>query len=428
MTSHDLHIGKFLDNMTPPNMRGGNIQKSENGFSGIMRGLLADPGVQSKIKKIYVSSEGFKPEGFKPENFNKVKGNNFKGNNLIEQLKKYIFSKGINLDKAFLNKTGLLELQKLLVDAGFDKTKVALFIKDLKENGSVNSLKLSNLFAKITDMDALVSEDDNENMFEISALPFIESILSMLGMEHESIKEVLKEAKIEGKGIDIARLASNLKYMLKRQSENVQSNPYLASKDIASTGMASKDMASRGMAEKLMSRIGLSGDTKKGHMTLEEFASRLEGMLAGKSELKSINVITEDINRFMKNVQTQRDPNVGTIGAQINAGIIKLNAFGSKSQKGGDKFSLEKQKFGKKNVARGKTDANGSVVGGLVKDIKTPEEFKEAFEGLNKGSGKGSFEGLGKGSGDSSLQKNNAAIFEKAENMQGKKSPGSKIQ
>ena len=47
-----------------------------------MRGLLADPGVQSKMKKIYASSEGFKSEGFKPEDFKKVMedlGLEFKG-------------------------------------------------------------------------------------------------------------------------------------------------------------------------------------------------------------------------------------------------------------------------------------------------------------------------------------------------------------
>jgi flagellar hook-length control protein FliK len=101
-------------------------------------------------------------------------------------------------------------------------------ISDLTSGGTGKGVTLATLFAKASQL-SKPDETDNASVFlEISALPYIETILAQLGMDSESIQSVLADAKVEGRGIDIGKLAANIRRATaadKRLTETVSDNP-----------------------------------------------------------------------------------------------------------------------------------------------------------------------------------------------------------
>jgi len=214
---------------------------------------------------------------------------------LVELLRKHLLSKGISLDEASVNNKGLIALEKFLVGAGFNKSGVSSIMEklktDVKEKGS---LKLSKLFANLNGLEDKKTDKNKENWLEISALPYIESILSCFGVDFCKIDSVLADAKIEGRGIDLSRLVSNLK----KELQNI-----LNGKEVR----ISKESQSK--VSMLMDRIGMgSGNKQRTVTTFEGFVSQLEAMVDHKSGKSSSNkILAEDLNRFMENIKTDRN-------------------------------------------------------------------------------------------------------------------------
>lgn len=89
---------------------------------------------------------------------------------------------------------GLDALKNLLLLAGFDAARVEELISDLKsaENPTLDGL-MDQLFQLPMADDTLLSEA-NENFLETSAIPFLESMLTSLGIDHGEVEEILSQA------------------------------------------------------------------------------------------------------------------------------------------------------------------------------------------------------------------------------------------
>ena len=206
-----------------------------------------------------------------------------KGKKLIEALKKCFLENGISLEDVFANGAALKALKGWLQHAGFDPTRIESLLKDLKAGSGKQGVSLSELFRRLSDLE---EEDDPGAMADLSALPYIESILSMLLSDPEMQKAALEGVKLEGKGIDLPRLVLNLKNLVQQLPEKGRSVP---------------DESAQRHIVKLMSRMGMTPEN--GTMTLERFVSELEAMAAKPSSSSA----TAGLNRFMDHLQWVKD-------------------------------------------------------------------------------------------------------------------------
>ncbi len=131
-----------------------------------------------------------------------------------------------DLSNISINPEGLAALKKLLVKAGLDEAQVTDLMGELAqffENNELalsgvipatdeltkeKELKISDFFDKLFDLakEAQKPDDkmpDSDNLLQVSAIPFIESLLNSLGIPQEKISEILSEASLGDKGISL---------------------------------------------------------------------------------------------------------------------------------------------------------------------------------------------------------------------------------
>ena len=166
------------------------------------------------------------------------------GHAFLEQLKKALMAKGFKLDQLVANEEALDSFAQLLVGAGFKQKDVASLVAELKANGSEKGgASLSDLFNGASQLTPVDSTRQNMPKLDISALPYIETILAELGASPRQIQNALSSAKGTD-GIDIQQLVSNLKQII--SEINAQNTPASGLKE-------QEDLLA------MMKRIGLLG-------------------------------------------------------------------------------------------------------------------------------------------------------------------------
>jgi len=136
-----------------------------------------------------------------------------KGHALIAQLKRNLQSSGASLDQLTADDSALAAIEKVLVGAGFEAKQVRNLLGELKTNAGQNGVKVSTLFEGISQLAERSIAKSKPAYLEISSLPHIETLLAKFGLTPDQIKTALSSAKVEGKGIDVERLASGLKLL-----------------------------------------------------------------------------------------------------------------------------------------------------------------------------------------------------------------------
>ena len=266
-----LEIKQLLGNFSQLSEEMGPTQNGTGIFSGIM---------QTVHKAINGKNAG---SGQGLEGISLASLSGLKGKKLSGALKKCFLENGISLEDVFANGAALKALRGWLQHAGFDPTRIESLLKDLKAGSGKQGVRLSELFKKLSDLE---EEDDPEAMADLSALPYIESILSMFLSDPEMQKAALEGVKLEGKGIDLPRLVLNLKNLVQQLPEKGRSVP---------------DESAQRHIVRLMSRMGMTPEN--GTMTLERFVSELEAMAAKSSRSSA----TAGLNRFMDHLQWVKD-------------------------------------------------------------------------------------------------------------------------
>ncbi|MCK5165190.1 MAG: flagellar hook-length control protein FliK [Desulfobacula sp.] len=137
--------------------------------------------------------------------FEKLKGK--KGISFVSVLKNIflMLSKG-DLKNVSIDADGLEALKKMLLKAGFKENDINDLIVEFTEELENKTLSLDDLFDKLFELPfeaALEIETEQENFLETSAIPFIESILTSLGIPRDKIQEILIQADKGDKGISL---------------------------------------------------------------------------------------------------------------------------------------------------------------------------------------------------------------------------------
>ena len=137
--------------------------------------------------------------------FEKLKGK--KGISFVSVLKNIflMLSKG-DLKNVSIDADGLEALKKMLLKAGFKENDINDLIVEFTEELENKTLSLDDLFDKLFELPfeaGLEIETEQENFLETSAIPFIESILTSLGIPRDKIQEILIQADKGDKGISL---------------------------------------------------------------------------------------------------------------------------------------------------------------------------------------------------------------------------------
>ncbi len=137
----------------------------------------------------------------------------------VAALKKVLQALSNNqLDALSLDSSGLEAFKKLLIKAGFSQSDLEALIAELLADSESAKLDLDAFFDRLIELspDKTIDDESGDAVFlEMSALPFIESILISLGIDKEKIQQVLVEADGGKKGVNLDTLLESLKQIQK---------------------------------------------------------------------------------------------------------------------------------------------------------------------------------------------------------------------
>jgi flagellar hook-length control protein FliK len=214
-----------------------------------------------------------------------------KAKNIIEELKKNIMALGINSGRVVLDDDAIFSLKKLLADAGFQKNAVSEMVHKITDKSHGNSMKLKNFITALESLNNLKNREDA--IADISVLPYLESIFKMFGMDNSTIEQILSSSKIEGKGIDITRLISEL-----------EGNGYMDKSMLGQSGNEQK-------ISDMMAQIKITDEEEaNGKISIETFVDKLEKMVAKRQgRVASDNTLAKEAKTFINQVQFDEDTN-----------------------------------------------------------------------------------------------------------------------
>jgi len=197
-----------------------------------------------------------------------------KGQQGVQTLRKFMLAAGIHPDQTLVGESAFEDLENILQQLGFDANQITGVSKRLLPEARAGELTLSALFDEIEELDVDPATDAPAFM-EISAVPFVESILTGLGMEADAVHDVLGNAKVEKKGINLNRLVVGLKNALD---------------SVHNRGRTPVPAASRQRIRGLMEQVGLAAGTGDDEpLTLEKLVCRLADRAAQPLETNTTN-------------------------------------------------------------------------------------------------------------------------------------------
>ncbi len=367
---------------------------------------------------------------------------NTKGKDFIDELKSYLSLSGIpdnQLKEIKVNDQSINALEKLLVNAGFDKNDINDMVTQLQLKSEDGKVCLDDLFKSLPKLKngnySFKKEDKkkNDDSFAISSLPFLNSIMTQLGIPDDLSGKIIKDAQEDGSGINLDTLIDGLQKLSKKSfisgvdfktdSDNKSFNRMLEQMGFSKTGS--------GTAKNI---------TKKDQFTLNDFLAGLEqmrndhkGVIEQNPELKSDYKTMENADDlsgiFMSGSETG-DKGTGKFIAKNITGKdqFTLNDFlAGLEQMRNDHRGVMKQnsasKFDHKTMEKpddlldtfmsgletGETGAGKSVIAGksMINKSKTKDKLSDSFNvmgfskdtktnfslNLNQGVDKNSFDG-----------------------------------
>jgi flagellar hook-length control protein FliK len=129
-----------------------------------------------------------------------------------------------DLDNLSLDENGLEALGDLLVQAGFDQASVEELMSNLtlafEENGGLVSV--SDFMADLFKLPLAEDEDitQADMLMPTSDLPYIKSLLSMMGVDEQQITSIMEKASEGTRGFDFDDFIEQLKQLLKTAQES----------------------------------------------------------------------------------------------------------------------------------------------------------------------------------------------------------------
>lgn len=173
-------------------------------------------------------------------------------------------SKG-NLNNLAIDAGGLEILRKILLTKGYSNADLDEVFAGLFEKTKTGKIPISDVMSRLSDFSLKKKPSDkegSESFFQISALPFLESLLNSLGLKQQEIKQIMDEATKDDKGISLDVVLEKLKAL---------------QKNAAYTNRSFETVKSDKNYEALIKQLGLEQDENpQAAFTLNGFVNALE--------------------------------------------------------------------------------------------------------------------------------------------------------
>ena len=261
----------------------------------------------------------------------------------LESFKKELLAQGKPLNKTFLKEKDLPLIKTFLFQCGFSHEKVERFLKDLKANNSNGEFNLSQIFLKITELEASKRKEHQDETAAPAAVPYIESILRDFNLTPKELDSVFGKARIEGGGLDLHKLVEKLKEIKgRRPSEN-------------------RTVVDQKLSRKISDKMEMIGmqtpkSGKADQISLEDFIASLEQITekVGKEKAVSPN-IKNTLGKILERVEVseQKPASLSSVKLSSNYHFTESLLKEEIDKKGHHAFnkkavsSLEKNKSGK---------------------------------------------------------------------------------
>jgi flagellar hook-length control protein FliK len=149
-------------------------------------------------------------KGFSPKKRHGAKGANT-DRDWLDLLRNQLLSAGLALKDISLSGKALPGLEKLLLAEGLPESDVKAFLKRLSGGDSGREIKITELFEKLADLRRMCEKKASDPVLEVSALPYLETLLRCLGLDVQQAKKVISQARVDGGGLNLKDLIQNLK-------------------------------------------------------------------------------------------------------------------------------------------------------------------------------------------------------------------------
>ena len=207
---------------------------------------------------------------------------NVEGKDFIEKLENFLRTiSGENFQNLSMGQEGLNAVKQLLAGAGYSMEEVDALLEKLqmKEGGEGEMISVSELLDGLSELETTNGNQDEEGefgyMLASSSLPFIDSILTSLGIPRDIKDSILAAAKKDDK-IDLDSLIQELQQLQKQAFFSNQS--FSASAEDGNIG-------------KLFEQLNLNGQSDGKNFSLTDFIQALEARL---NDLRTASNATEN--------------------------------------------------------------------------------------------------------------------------------------
>ncbi|WP_321494510.1 flagellar hook-length control protein FliK [uncultured Desulfobacter sp.] len=264
------------------------------------------------------------------------------GLEFLSELKNLLLSlSNCDLDNMSIDKDGLEALGDLLVQAGFDQTSVEELVSDLTislEEGD-GLMSVSHFMDDLFEL-PLAEEDDitqAEVLMPTSDLPYIKSLLSMMGVDEQEIVSVMDEASQGARGFDFDDFIEQLDQLLQRAENSGQTYAAEGEDGALTTLVEQLDLDSfiDGSGEPLTLATLIDAFTQKLNLIKDNPEDQAEQIIADMFETNSFDAPPtqsgqqELLNQLLSglNIQTDNEETVDsaiTISANSDAMVEEI--------------------------------------------------------------------------------------------------------
>lgn len=187
----------------------------------------------------------------------------------LDQLREGLLGKGKSLSKISLEQEDLPLLKEFLLHLGFSEEKGEEILKGLAENHPGGEILLSQFIQHIAELG--LPEANSLQHLEPSVVPQLESVLRDLGLTPKEVERVFAETRVEGGGLDLAKLVLRLKAFHHEMK--------------VGTGIENRQVAFDRISNQL-EKIGLHSPVmdRQGQISLKDFIVSLERMTGARDE------------------------------------------------------------------------------------------------------------------------------------------------
>ncbi|MBE9582743.1 MAG: flagellar hook-length control protein FliK [Proteobacteria bacterium] len=238
--------------------------------AGLQQGPAGRTGNQGESGKLFLlfldQTLDAAKKGFSPKERQGAKGAKTE-RDWLDLLRNQLLSAGLALKDISLSGKASSGLEKLLLAEGLPQSDVKAFLKRLFGGDSGREIKITELFEKLADLRRMCEKKTSDPVLEVSALPYLETLLRCLGLDVQQAKKVIGQARVDGGGLSLKDLIQNLKGIAEELPRGTKQFDQQSSEEI------------KGM----LARMGLTKEAARidGPVSLERFVRIIEEKIAG---------------------------------------------------------------------------------------------------------------------------------------------------